>query len=59
VSGTDTAWETSDVQTEIVSQSEDSRTMLLTGVTPAVEQVIETLREHNALLDVAMSVMAV
>jgi hypothetical protein len=47
------------VQTEIVSQSEDSQTMLLTGVTPAVEQVIETLREHNTLLDVAMSVMAV
>ncbi|NEQ21951.1 MAG: hypothetical protein F6K28_22675 [Microcoleus sp. SIO2G3] len=59
VSGTDTAWEASDVQTEIVSKGEDSQTMLLTGVTPAVERLIETLSEHNALLDVAMSVMAV
>jgi hypothetical protein len=47
------------VQTEIVSTGEDSQTILLTGITPAVERLIETLREHNALLDLAMSVMAV
>jgi len=58
-SATDINWEASDVQMEIVSKDTDSQTMLLTGGTPAVEQWVETLRERNTLLDVAMSVMAV
>jgi acetolactate synthase small subunit len=55
----DSNWQASDVQTEIVSESNNSQTMMLTGGTSAVEQMVETMREHNALLDVAMSVMAV
>ncbi len=55
----DPDWETIDVQTEIISENNDSRRMLLTGSTSAVEQRVEMLREQNALLDVAMSVMAV
>lgn len=55
----DTDWEVTDVQTEIISENNDSRRMLLTGSTSAVEQIVEMLREQNALLDVAMSVMAV
>ncbi len=58
-SATDINWEASDVQMEIVSKDTDSQTMLLTGGTPAVEQWVDTLRERNNLLDVAMSVMAV
>lgn len=55
----DKAWKAADVQTEIVSKGEDSQTLLLTGITAAVEELIETLRDRQALLGVAMSVMAV
>ncbi|HAA30181.1 MAG TPA: hypothetical protein DCE56_23975 [Cyanobacteria bacterium UBA8553] len=56
---TDTDWKVSNVQTEIISISNDSQRILLTGSTSAVEQIVEMLHEQNALLDVAMSVMAV
>lgn len=51
--------ETPDVQAEIISEGNESQTMLLSGSTLAVEQFVETLRERNVLLDVTMSVMAV
>lgn len=49
----------SQVQIEIISQHADSKSILLTGGPPAVETVIEMLREQNALLDVVTAVMAV
>ena len=48
-----------EVQIDIISEQADSKSILVTGNPPAVETVIETLREQNALLDVFTSVMAV
>lgn len=52
-------WDAAEVQTEVVSQGNGSQTLLLTGETLVVEQVIERLRDRDALLDVVVSVMAV
>lgn len=51
-------WDTS-VQTETISQTESSQTVLLTGATLAVEQMIETLRQRSQLVDVVMATIAV
>lgn len=58
-STSDVDWETPDVRAEIISESNENQTMLLTGSTLAIEQFVETLCDRNVLLDVAMSVMAV
>ncbi|MCS6950997.1 MAG: hypothetical protein RMM06_08675 [Armatimonadota bacterium] len=47
------------IQTEIISERGDSKTMLITGSTQAVDKVVATLRERGTLLDVVMTVMAV
>lgn len=52
-------WEASEVQTEVVSEGNGTQTLLLTGATSTIEPVIEQLRDRGALLDVAVSVMAV
>ena len=49
----------SEVQIEIISNQGDSKSILVTGGPPAVETMIESLREQNALLDVVITVMAV
>ena len=49
----------SEVQTEIISNQGDSKSILVTGGPSAVETMIEKLREQNALLDVVITVMAV
>ena len=50
---------TSEVQIEIISNQGDSKSILITGGPPAVETMIEKLREQNTLLDVVITVMAV
>jgi len=49
----------SDVRTEIISESADSKSILVTGSPPAVERMIETLRKQNVLLDVVIAVLGV
>jgi acetolactate synthase small subunit len=51
--------ETQPVQTETISQTADSLTLMLSGSTFAVEAVIEQLRQRQALLDVVMSAIAI
>ncbi|MEJ5250537.1 MAG: hypothetical protein HPY54_17100 [Chthonomonadetes bacterium] len=47
------------VQAEIISERGDSKTVLLTGSTQAVDKVVQSLRERGSLLDVVTTVMAV
>ncbi|MGQ9789423.1 MAG: hypothetical protein ACUVR7_02010 [Armatimonadota bacterium] len=47
------------VQTEIISERGDSKTVLLTGSTQAVDKVVQSLRERGSLQDVVTTVMAV
>ncbi|MCS6829035.1 MAG: hypothetical protein RMM08_12405 [Armatimonadota bacterium] len=47
------------IQTEIISERGDSKTMLITGSTQAVDKTVETLRERGTLLDAVGTVMAV
>lgn len=47
------------VQTEIISERGDSKTVLLTGSTQAVDKVVQSLRERGSMLDVVTTVMAV
>lgn len=47
------------VQTEIISQTEESQLFLLTGTPLVIEQVIEALRQRSRLLDVVMAAIAV
>lgn len=47
------------VQSEIISERGDTKTILLTGSTQAVDKAVRSLREHGSLLDVVTTVMAV
>jgi acetolactate synthase small subunit len=47
------------IQTEIISERGDSKTMLITGSTQAVDKAVEALRERGTLLDAVTTVMAV
>ncbi len=47
------------VQAELISERGDSKTILLTGSTQAVDKVVQSMRERGALLDVVSTVMAV
>lgn len=47
------------VQSETISERGDSKTILLTGSTQAVDKVVQSLRERCSLLDVVTTVMAV
>ncbi len=47
------------VQSETISERGDSKTILLTGSTQAVDKVVQSLRERGSLLDVVTTVMAV
>jgi acetolactate synthase small subunit len=47
------------IQTETIAQTDEEQTVLLTGATIAVEQVIETLRQRSQLVDVVMAAIAV
>ncbi len=50
---------TKGIQTEIISERGDSKTLLITGGTQAVDKVVEILRERGTLLDTVTTVMAV
>lgn len=50
---------TKGVQTEIISERGDSKTLLITGGTQAVDKAVEMLRERGTLLDTVTTVMAV
>lgn len=47
------------VQTEIISESGDSKTVLLAGATQAVDRAVQSLHERGTLKDIVMTVMAV
>lgn len=47
------------VRTEIISESGDSKTVLLTGATQAVDKAVQSLHERGTLKDVVTTVMAV
>jgi acetolactate synthase small subunit len=47
------------LRSETIAQTSEGLTVLFTGSTAAVETVIETLRQHHALLDVVGSAIAV
>jgi acetolactate synthase small subunit len=48
-----------EVHTEIISESGDSKTVLLTGATRTVDKAVHSLRERGTLKDVVAAVMAV
>ena len=48
-----------EVHTEIISESGDSKTVLLTGATRAVDRAVHSLHERGTLKDVVATVMAV
>ncbi|GIV16486.1 MAG: hypothetical protein KatS3mg022_1921 [Armatimonadota bacterium] len=50
---------TKGLQTEIISERGDSKTLLITGSTQAVDKAVEMLRERGTLLDTVTTVMAV
>jgi acetolactate synthase small subunit len=50
---------TKDTQMEIISERADSKTVLLTGSTQAVDKTVETLQQRGTLLDVVTTIMAV
>lgn len=54
-----TDFATKGVQTEVISERGDSKTVLITGAPQAVDKVVQFLRERESLLDVATTVMAV
>lgn len=56
---TQTDFSPKQVQTEIISERGDSKTILLTGSTQAVDKVVQSLRERGSLLEVVTTVMAV
>jgi hypothetical protein len=47
------------IQTETITETQEEYTLLLTGTTIAVEQLIETLRQQSRLKDVVMAAIAV
>lgn len=47
------------VHTEIISETGDSKTVLLTGATQAVDRAVQSLHERATLIDVVTTVMAV
>lgn len=47
------------VHTEIISESGDSKTVLLTGATQAVEKAVQLLHDRGTLVDIVTTVMAV
>ena len=48
-----------DVQVEVIDADSQSQTLLLTGSTSIVEQMVEQFQSQNRLLDVALSIVAV
>lgn len=47
------------IQTEIISEQGDSKTMLITGSTQAVDKAVAALRDRGTLREVVTTVMAV
>lgn len=50
---------TKQVQSEVISESGDSKTILLTGSTQEVDKIVGSLSQRGTLLDVVTTVMAV
>ena len=48
-----------DVQVDVIDADSQSQTLLLTGSTATVEQMVEQFKAQNRLLDVALSIVAV
>lgn len=47
------------VQTEAIAQSVDSQTFLLTGSPAAIDEVVDRLRQHQVLMDVVLTTIAI
>jgi acetolactate synthase small subunit len=51
--------ELTEVQTEAIAQTPNNQTFLLTGSTTAIDQLLDQLRQNQALLDVVLTAIAI